>query len=77
MDWRDHIDSDPRVLGGKPRIKGTRISVDLILRVTGAGWSHGEILDNYPHLTDEAVRAVYLYAAAVVEAGAAPLVAQP
>lgn len=68
MDWRDHIDSDPNVLGGKPRIKGTRISVDLILRVTGAGWTRQEILDSYPHLTDEMVRAVYVYAADVVEA---------
>ena len=69
MDWRDHIDSNPRVLGGKPRIKGTRISVDLILRLTGAGWTREEILDSYPHLTDEMVRAVYAYAADVVETG--------
>ena len=68
MDWRDYIDSDPNVLLGKPRIKGTRISVDLILRITGAGWTREEILDSYPHLTDEMVRAVYAYAADVMGA---------
>ena len=68
MDWRDYIDSDPNVLLGKPRIKGTRISVDLILRITGAGWTREEILDSYPHLTDDMVRAVYAYAADAVEA---------
>ena len=67
MDWRDYIDSDPDVLLGKPRIKGTRVSVDLVLRLTGAGWSRQEILDSYPHLTDEMVRAVYVYAADAVE----------
>ncbi len=67
MNWHDHIDSDPNVLLGKPRIKGTRISVDLILRITGAGWSREQILESYPHLTDEQVRAVYAYAADVVK----------
>ena len=75
MDWRAHIDSDPNVLLGKPRLKETRISVDLILRLTGAGWTREQILESYPHLTDEMVRAVYAYAADVVEADVPPAVA--
>ncbi|GAB5533808.1 MAG: hypothetical protein Rubg2KO_00570 [Rubricoccaceae bacterium] len=70
MDWRDYIDSNPNVLVGKPRLKGTRISVDLILRITSAGWTREQILDSYPHLTDEMVRAVYAYAADAIEADA-------
>lgn len=68
MDWRDHIVQDPLILAGKPSLRGTRISVDLILRVTAAGWTREEILDNYPTVTDDMVRAVYAYAADVMEA---------
>jgi uncharacterized protein (DUF433 family) len=68
MDWHDYIVQDPLILAGKPSLRGTRISVDLILRVTAAGWTREEILDNYPDVTDEMVRAVYAYAADVVNA---------
>ena len=44
--------------------------MDLVLRITGAGWSHEEILDSYPHLTDDGVRAVYAHAADVVSGDA-------
>ena len=66
MDWRDHIVQDPAILAGKPSLRGTRISVDLILRLTAAGWTREEILDNYPTLTDEMVRAAYAFAADIV-----------
>lgn len=68
MDWRDHIVQDSLILAGKPSLRGTRISVDLILRVTAAGWTREEILDNYPTVTDDMVRAVYAYAADVMDA---------
>lgn len=69
MDWRDYIVQDPAILAGKPSLRGTRISVDLVLRVSAAGWTREEILDNYPTLTDEMVRAAYVFAADQIEAG--------
>lgn len=69
MDWRDYIVQDPAILAGKPSLRGTRISADLILRVTAAGWTREEILDNYPTLTDEMVRAAYAFAADQIESG--------
>lgn len=53
MEWRERIAGDPKVLMGKPVIKGTRISVELIIDLLANGWSHGEILRNYPHVSAE------------------------
>jgi len=63
MNWRPYIISDPQILGGKPVIKGTRLSVDFILALLAEGWSPREILENYPSLTEEALRAVFAFAA--------------
>lgn len=51
------ITADPVILGGKPIIRGTRISVDFILELYAAGVSIEEILADYPHLTPEALSA--------------------
>jgi uncharacterized protein (DUF433 family) len=67
MDWRDHIVCDPQILVGKPTLKGTRISVDLVLRLFGAGWTQEEVLENYPTLTPEMLRAVFAYAADMLD----------
>lgn len=48
---------------GKPCIKGTRITVELILRELGAGHSFADVLDAYPHLTEEDLRAALAFAA--------------
>ncbi|MBL8393412.1 MAG: DUF433 domain-containing protein [Candidatus Accumulibacter sp.] len=61
MDWREHIVSDPGTLFGKPRIKGTRIGVDLVLDLLASGWSEGQILDSYPHLKPEDLQAVFSF----------------
>ncbi|WP_345269908.1 DUF433 domain-containing protein [Nibrella viscosa] len=61
MNWRDHIHSDPDVLLGKPIIKGTRISVELILELYGQGWTEQMILESYPRLTQDSLRAVFNY----------------
>ena len=53
MNWKDHIVVNPDVLIGKPIIKGTRISVELLLDRFADGWSYDEILEAYPHLTRE------------------------
>ena len=52
MDWREYIHSDPRIMVGKPVIKGTRITVELILEKL-AFQSVDEILLDYPHLKAE------------------------
>ena len=62
MDWREHIVVDPDVLVGKPIVKGTRISVELLLDRFADGWSYDDVLEAYPHLTREQVRAAVTFA---------------
>ncbi len=54
---------DPKIMTGKPTIKGTRITVELILRKLGAGMSCEEIVEDHPHLTPEDIRAAQAFAA--------------
>ena len=63
MDWKERIVVDPEVAFGKPRIKGTRISVDFLMGLFAAGWSEDAVLQNYPHLTREDLQAVFALAA--------------
>lgn len=63
MDWQQYIHSDPDILLGKPVVKGTRLTVEFILRLYAAGWTEKQILENYPTLTSEALRAVFAFAA--------------
>ena len=58
-----HIVADPLVLGGKPRIAGTRLSVDFILELFASGASHSEVLEAYPQLTFESLSAALAFAA--------------
>ena len=62
MSWQDRIVVDPKVLTGKPVVRGTRISVELVVDLLTAGWSNEQILTSYPHLTEEDVRACLSYA---------------
>jgi uncharacterized protein (DUF433 family) len=66
MDWRDRITVDPRILVGKPVVKGTRIAVEMVVDLLAAGWTHQQILDSYPTLTEEDVRACLAYASEVL-----------
>jgi uncharacterized protein (DUF433 family) len=59
----DRIEVNPKVMLGKPVIRGTRIPVELILRKLGEGASEEDLLDAYPHLNVEDIRAAMLYAA--------------
>ena len=61
MNWQDHIVSDPDTLFGRPRIKGTRIGVDLVLERLESGWNEAQILENYPHLKAEDLQAVFAF----------------
>jgi uncharacterized protein (DUF433 family) len=63
MNWRDRIVSNPDILVGKPSIKGTRISVELILGWLANGWTHEMILESYPQLTREDILAALAFAA--------------
>lgn len=59
----DRITANPKVLGGDPIIRGTRISVEFILDLLACNVSEKEILEDYPHLTKEDIRACLRYAA--------------
>ena len=62
MNWRDHIHSDPDILGGKPVVRGTRISVELILEYFEDGATMADILEAYSHITEADVRAAMAFA---------------
>lgn len=66
MDWRTRIVVDPAVLVGKPVIKGTRISVELVIDLLGRGYTPQQVLAQYPHLTAEDVQACLAYASEVL-----------
>ncbi|MFQ5502446.1 MAG: DUF433 domain-containing protein [Phycisphaerae bacterium] len=59
----NRIVSNPEILGGKPCVKGTRISVELILELVAGGASRDEVVAAYPHLSAEDVEQALRYAA--------------
>ena len=61
MNWQEYIIQDAAVLIGKPVIRGTRISVELLLELPAQGWTPAQILESYPHLPAVALPAVYAY----------------
>ena len=67
MDWRNYIVRDPNILFGKPTVKGTRISVEVIINFLAAGWTREELFDSYPNLTPESLQACLLYVADLLE----------
>ncbi len=62
----DRIRFNPKIFGGKPIIRGLRISVELILDLLSQGVSIQEILDDYPDLEIDDIRACLAYARAVI-----------
>ncbi|HEX4495219.1 MAG TPA: DUF433 domain-containing protein [Thermoanaerobaculia bacterium] len=62
MDWHQHIVVDPKVLVGKPVIKGTRIAVELVIDLLARGYSKEQILEQYDHITVEDIQACLGYA---------------
>jgi uncharacterized protein (DUF433 family) len=61
------IVSDPEILGGKPVIEGTRLSVEHILGLMSHGMSHAEIIEDYPILTKEDVNLALRYAVKAIQ----------
>jgi uncharacterized protein (DUF433 family) len=58
MDWKTYIHSDPKILLGKPVIKGTRLSVEFILGLFSEGWTEQQVLENYPTLNTRSIQSV-------------------
>jgi uncharacterized protein (DUF433 family) len=67
MDREDRITADPKILVGKPVVKGTRLAVEFIIELLANGWSETQILNNYPGLTHEDVVACLRYANELVK----------
>jgi uncharacterized protein (DUF433 family) len=67
VNWKDHIVSTSDVLRGKPRLKGTRIPVSLLLGYLAAGATHEEIIREFPDLNSEQIMACLDYARELAE----------
>lgn len=63
MSWLDRILIDPAVVHGRPAIRGTRMRVSDVLALLAAGADEAEIVEDYPYLTVEDIRACLAYAA--------------
>jgi uncharacterized protein (DUF433 family) len=61
------IVADPEILGGKPCVRGTRLSVEFLLELAASGATHEQILKQYPQLTSAGLAAAFLYAADVLK----------
>jgi uncharacterized protein (DUF433 family) len=60
--WRKYISSDPKVMLGKPVIKKTRITVELVLEKLSEGESFDQIMESHPALTRKSIQACMSYA---------------
>jgi len=67
VNWRNHIESSPEILRGKPRIKDTRIPVSLVLGYLAEGKTPDEIIREYPDLTVEKIAACLDYSRDLAE----------
>jgi uncharacterized protein (DUF433 family) len=65
-DLVQRIEVDPGVMAGKPVIRGTRIPVELIVRMLGEGVAEADLLEQYPRLQPDDIRAALIYAARVL-----------
>lgn len=64
--WADRIEIDAARLGGKPVVRGSRIAVETVVEMVADGWCHERIIESYPTLTPDDVRACLQYAAAML-----------
>ena len=67
MEAVERIVLSPEVLAGKPVVRGTRLSVELIVGLLGQGWSEEQVLDSYPQLVHDDVVACLRYAAGILK----------
>src|ERR1035438_9087751 len=66
--WQDFIEERKEIMTGKPVFKGTRLTVEFVLKQMGAGMTYLEMLDQYPTLKPEHIRAAMLFATDVKRA---------
>ncbi len=66
MNFYDYITRNPNILLGKPIIKGTRISVELVLKKMSEGATVNDLLKEYPNLTEQQIYAVLAYSSAII-----------
>jgi uncharacterized protein (DUF433 family) len=66
IDYKNHVLSNPKIMFGKPCIKGTRVPVDLILEKLAWGESIQQLLQAYPHITENDILACLHYAVAMM-----------
>jgi uncharacterized protein (DUF433 family) len=67
INFRDRITIDPQILVGKPVIKGTRIPVSLILNLLSHDYTFDQVMEDYPTLTADDIRAAIAYAEARIK----------
>jgi uncharacterized protein (DUF433 family) len=67
VNWRDRIVLDPAILAGKPIVKGTRLSVEFVVELLAQGWNPEQILDQYPGLQLDDIRACLGYASELLK----------
>lgn len=67
VNWKEHIETNPNVMFGKPVIKGTRIPVDLILEKLSLGESIEQLLKAYPSITKESIYSCLAFASVSVK----------
>ena len=65
VDWRKQIQTNPEVFGGRPILKGTRITVEFVLDLLSTAPSRENLSETHPGLTEEKIRAVLAFAAEV------------
>ncbi len=65
--YRDKISIDPKILSGKPVFKGTRIPISIVLRMLRDGASFQKIIEEYPRLTEDDIKAALDYTVFIVE----------
>jgi uncharacterized protein (DUF433 family) len=73
MNWRENISVNPKIAHGQACIKGTRILVSVVLDNLAAGLSAKEIIESYPSLTEESIRAAIAYAAELAKEHTVPM----
>jgi len=66
MEYVKYIVRDPNVMLGKPIIKGTRITVELLMRKLAGGFSIENLMESYPHISREQILAAFEYAADLI-----------
>ncbi len=66
MDYRHYIERNPAIMLGKPIIKGTRITVELLMRKLAGGFTVSDLLTSYPNLTEVQIFAAFEYAADII-----------